>query len=356
MTHSDDTLLGGRVRLRQPVLGLRAGLDTVLLAAGIPARPGQQVLEAGCGSGAAFLCLAARVPGLRIIAVERDPALAALAAANAAANGVAAEVITGDIRDAALARRLPPCDHAFANPPFWPHGTTPPVPQRGSMTHAPAGAASLADWARFLATPLSRRGTLSLILPAVLLDSAMAALAAAGCAGTRLVPFWPRGGCRPSACCCRPGAAAAARPASPRGWCCTPKTASPRRRRPSCAMPQRSRPADLSPRPCPGGGDATAAHAPRPGFPCCGAGWCPARPGGASASSRGCAAIAPPPRSRPGRRHDGRRSGSCRTDGGCAAAPPHHVRSPRAILVRVVVRHTAFSGCGQPEPRAVPLL
>ena len=194
MTHSDDTLLGGRVRLRQPVLGLRAGLDTVLLAAGIPARPGQQVLEAGCGSGAAFLCLAARVPGLRIIAVERDPALAALAAANAAANGVAAEVITGDIRDAALARRLPPCDHAFANPPFWPHGTTPPVPQRGSMTHAPAGAASLADWARFLATPLSRRGTLSLILPAVLLNSAMAALAAAGCAGTRLVPFWPRGG------------------------------------------------------------------------------------------------------------------------------------------------------------------
>ncbi|RYJ00254.1 MAG: methyltransferase domain-containing protein, partial [Acetobacteraceae bacterium] len=126
--HTEDRLLGGRVLLRQPRLGLRAGLDAVLLAAGIPARPGQVVLEAGCGSGAGFLCLATRVPGLRILAVERDPVLAALAIANAAANGIAAEVITGDIRDPALIRRLPACDHAFANPPFWPAGTAPPEP------------------------------------------------------------------------------------------------------------------------------------------------------------------------------------------------------------------------------------
>ena len=192
--HTEDRLLGGRVLLRQPRLGLRAGLDAVLLAAGIPARAGQTVLEAGCGSGAGFLCLATRVPGLRIVAVERDPALAALAVANAAANGIAAEVITGDIRDPALARRLPPCDHAFANPPFWPAGTTPPEPRRGTMTHATEGAARLADWARFLATPLARRGSLSLILPAAHLDGGMAALAAAGCAGTRLLPFWPREG------------------------------------------------------------------------------------------------------------------------------------------------------------------
>ena len=194
---TEDRLLGGRVRLRQPRLGLRAGLDAVLLAAGIPARPGQRVLEAGCGSGAGFLCLAARVPGLRIIAVERDPALAALARANAAANGLAeqVEVIEGDVRDAALARRLPRCDHAFANPPFWPGGTAPPEARRQAMTHAcPAEAASLAEWAGFLARPLADRGTLSLILPAARLDQGMAALATAGAAGTLLVPFWPRAG------------------------------------------------------------------------------------------------------------------------------------------------------------------
>ncbi|MFC7473640.1 tRNA1(Val) (adenine(37)-N6)-methyltransferase [Dankookia sp. GCM10030260] len=190
---TEDRLLDGRVLLLQPRRGLRAGLDAVLLAAGVPALPGQRVLEAGCGSGAGFLCLAARVPDLAILAVERDAELAALARANAAANGLAGrvEVITGDVRDLDLLRRLPPCDHAFANPPFWPGGTAPPEALRRAATHEEA---SLVDWARFLAAPLARRGSVSLILPAARLDAAMAALAAAGCGGTRLVPFWPRGG------------------------------------------------------------------------------------------------------------------------------------------------------------------
>lgn len=190
---TEDRLLDGRVLLRQPRRGLRAGLDAVLLAAGVPALHGQRVLEAGCGSGAGFLCLAARVPGLAILALERDPALAALARHNAAANGLASrvEVIEGDVRDMALAQRLPPCDHAFANPPFWPGGTPPPEAIRRVATHEEA---SLADWTRFLAAPLARRGSLSLILPAARLDAAMAALAVAGCGGTRLLPFWPRAG------------------------------------------------------------------------------------------------------------------------------------------------------------------
>jgi tRNA1(Val) A37 N6-methylase TrmN6 len=119
---SDDRLLGGRVALRQPVRGFRAGLDAVLLAAFVPAAPGQRVLEAGCGSGAVFLCLAARVPGLSVTAVERETSMAALARGNAAANGVAVEVIEADVADPAVARRLAPCDHAFANPPYWPGG------------------------------------------------------------------------------------------------------------------------------------------------------------------------------------------------------------------------------------------
>lgn len=187
-----DLLLGGRVRLRQPAKGFRAGLDAVLLAAFVPARAGQRVLEAGCGSGAAFLCLAARVPGLTVAAVEREPAMAALARENAQANGVAAEVTEGDVADAALARLLGPCEHAFANPPYWPGGTPPPGAVRRAATHE--GGTGLEAWARFLATALRPGGTASMVLPAARFDAGIAALRAAGCGSLVMLPLAPRAG------------------------------------------------------------------------------------------------------------------------------------------------------------------
>jgi tRNA1(Val) A37 N6-methylase TrmN6 len=191
---TEDRLLGGRVTLRQPSEGsLRATGDPVLLAAAIPASPGQRVLEAGCGSGAGFLCLAARVPGLRVVAVEQDPYLAALAGENAAANGLGPDRVAikvGDVRDHALGRALGPCAHAFANPPWWPDGTRPPAAMRRAATH---GAGSeIADWAAFLSAGLAAGGTLTLILPTARLDAGMAAVSASGCGATRLIPLWPR--------------------------------------------------------------------------------------------------------------------------------------------------------------------
>ena len=161
---TEDRLLDGRVLLRQPVQGFRAGLDAVLLAAFVPARRDEKVLEAGCGSGAAFLCLAARVPGLHVVAVEREPAMAMLARDNAAANGVDAAVTEGDVADVALARRLGPCDHVLANPPYWPGGTPPPGAVRRAATHE--SGAGLAAWVAFLVAALRDRGTISLVLPA----------------------------------------------------------------------------------------------------------------------------------------------------------------------------------------------
>jgi tRNA1Val (adenine37-N6)-methyltransferase len=189
---TQDTLLGGRVRLRQPRRGLRAAIDAVLLAAGVPARPGDRVLEAGCGTGAAFLCLGARVPGVGVVAIERDVGLAALARENAAANGGEAEVLVGDIADPVLAARIGPVAHAFANPPWWPDGTPPPDPLRRAATHV-AGA-DLATWAACLAAPVVAGGTVSLLLPAGRLADGLAALALAGCGGPRITPFWPRVG------------------------------------------------------------------------------------------------------------------------------------------------------------------
>lgn len=191
---TEDTLLGGRVRLRQFRHGLRAAIDPVLLAAGVPVRAGERVLEAGCGAGAAFLCLAARVPGISIVAVERDPDLVALARTNAMANGLegCVAVHAAAIDEAAFLATLGPVAHAFANPPWWPDGTPPSDPLRRAATHLDE--TPLAKWAAGLAAAVEPGGTVSLLLPAALLAEGLASLTAARCGSVRITPFWPRPG------------------------------------------------------------------------------------------------------------------------------------------------------------------
>ena len=189
---TEDHMLNGRVALRQPRQGFRAGLDAVLLAAFVPAKPGETVLEAGTGTGAAFLCLVARVPGLSIRAVEREAAMAALTRENAARAGLTAHIEQGDIADLALARALGPVAHGFANPPYWPGGTPPPGAMRRAATHE-AGP-GLVDWVGFLAAAIAPRGSLSLILPAARFDAAVAAMREHGFGAVELLPLWPRAG------------------------------------------------------------------------------------------------------------------------------------------------------------------
>ena len=67
---TEDTVLDGRVRLRQPKDGYRAGMDAALLAAACDARDGERVVEAGCGVGAALLASAARRPGAAFVGIR----------------------------------------------------------------------------------------------------------------------------------------------------------------------------------------------------------------------------------------------------------------------------------------------
>src|SRR4029450_12297009 len=94
---TEDTVLGGRLRLRQPRRGHRVGHDAILLAAAVPARAGEAVIELGAGVGAAGLALVARVAGVRLTMIELVPRLAALAAENAQLNGILAEVVELDV-------------------------------------------------------------------------------------------------------------------------------------------------------------------------------------------------------------------------------------------------------------------
>lgn len=189
-----QALLGGRVLLRQPAEGLGAGLDAVMLAASVEAPDGGVVLDAGCGAGAVFLCVLARLPEVRAVAVERDPELAALARGNAAMNGWSdrVEVIEGDIAAEELRARLPPCAAAVSNPPYWPGGSRPPARLRAGATHAED--VGLGAWASLLAGALGRGGRASMVLPAARLEEGLAALRRAGLGGTEVMPLWPREG------------------------------------------------------------------------------------------------------------------------------------------------------------------
>ena len=67
-----DNFLGGKLRIYQFKEGYRAGHDSVLLASSIKAREGDLCLELGFGTGVVSLCLAKRVPNIKIIGFEND--------------------------------------------------------------------------------------------------------------------------------------------------------------------------------------------------------------------------------------------------------------------------------------------
>lgn len=186
-----DGFLDGRVRLWQPRTGYRAAVDPVLLAAFVPAAPGARVLELGCGAGVAALCLAARVGGLDLHGLEIQPAYAALAARNAAENGLALTVHAGDLRRPPPELRRLAFDHVLMNPPFHPP-TAPPSPDQG-RDRAHREEAGLGDWLDAGLRRLVPGGFLVLVHRAERLGDVLAGLA--GRAGSvDVLPVAPRAG------------------------------------------------------------------------------------------------------------------------------------------------------------------
>jgi tRNA1(Val) A37 N6-methylase TrmN6 len=194
---SEDAVLGGRLRLRQPLTGHRVGHDAILLAAATAARAGEYAVDLGAGVGGAGLALAARVAGLKVTLVEIDADLSALAAGNARLNHLAERVsaVTADAEGpAALAGAgIAPgsADRVLMNPPF--HDTRrqnlSPDPRRRLAHAAPPGL--LARWIKSAALLLKPQGVLTLIWRADALDEVRAAIAAAfGDVG--VLPVHPR--------------------------------------------------------------------------------------------------------------------------------------------------------------------
>jgi tRNA1(Val) A37 N6-methylase TrmN6 len=175
---TEDGLLDGRVRLLQPARGYRAGMDAALLAAACDARPGDRVLEAGCGAGGALLAAAARRTGAIFTGLERDPAAAALARQNVTLNRLDSRVtiVEGDVQGGFRATALPVFDAVMANPPFFddPAELRAPAPEKSGAWMADGG---LEAWTGFMLKAVREGGTITIIHRADRLADLLALLA-----------------------------------------------------------------------------------------------------------------------------------------------------------------------------------
>jgi tRNA1Val (adenine37-N6)-methyltransferase len=120
-----DSLYGGRIRCTQRAHGYRFSLDAVLLGNFICVRPGEKILDVGCGCGVISLILAYRFPRCHLIGIEIQPELAELAKKNAVDNNMheRIEILQGDLR---FIDKLLPAgkfDWVVSNPPYRKVGT-----------------------------------------------------------------------------------------------------------------------------------------------------------------------------------------------------------------------------------------
>lgn len=180
-----DRFLDGRVIVRQPETGFRAGLDAVMLAAAVP--DGANGVELGAGAGTASLCLAARLTSISITGVEIDRDLVRLANDNAAANGMQDRVRFAAANAFALPLEFKrEYDCVLINPPFHGEGLASPEPGRA---RALMDDGTLGDWLQAGLKRTVSGGTLTVILRADRLNEALSALPLTGIS---VLPLWPK--------------------------------------------------------------------------------------------------------------------------------------------------------------------
>jgi tRNA1(Val) A37 N6-methylase TrmN6 len=191
-----DGILNNRIRIEQPKKGYRVAVDTVLLAAAVPACAGEKVLDFGSGAGGAMLALACRVPNLRITGIEIQPELISLCRANIERNAMQKRLTIIEINATYLyVDMLGAFDHVMMNPPYHDearHDTSALKSKSLSNTELDG---DFGKWIGNAAQMLKMTGTLTLIHRADRLDDILEDLRASF--GTLLIkPVVPRIGAR----------------------------------------------------------------------------------------------------------------------------------------------------------------
>ena len=121
---SEDYFYGGRLVVRQHRDGYRFSIDAALLAGFADAGADARVVDLGCGCGIIALLMAYRNRSCRVVGVEIQPGMVALARDNVASNRMEDRVtiLEEDVRQ--LQRRNHgTVDLVVANPPYRPTGS-----------------------------------------------------------------------------------------------------------------------------------------------------------------------------------------------------------------------------------------
>jgi len=181
-----DLFLGGKLKIRQNEKGYKSGSDAVLLAAFIKKTKGK-ILEVGCGSGAASLCLGHRLKGVDITGIDIQPSLVKLALQNAKENNLSSHFtfLTQDIKQSTLPNQS--FDHVFSNPPYF-EGSSPSPSQEKALSKSQVF--PLSEWVDFCIRMTKPRGYISFIYPTAHLNDLLQNLKGMG--DIHLFPLWPK--------------------------------------------------------------------------------------------------------------------------------------------------------------------
>ena len=191
---TEDMLLDGRVKLAQPVDGLRTAIDAVLLAASVPVKAGQHVLDLGCGAGAVSLCLASRAPRCAIVAVDIEPSLTDCAASNFANNGMADRVVAACADILSLPFAPGSFDQVAMNPPYFQAGLASEPKGRLRRLASIEGAAVLSDWITTAMLQARTSGCVTIVHRADRLDEVIAGFTRHQIGGLKATPIWSKHG------------------------------------------------------------------------------------------------------------------------------------------------------------------
>ena len=156
-----DELKRFRLSLLQPKDGYRFPLDPLLLSDFSQAATEQTIADLGTGCGVMALVLACMAPEARVLAIEKEPPMAALARQNVSRNNLdgRVQVLHDDLLHIRSHLPVSCCDLVVSNPPYRKQGRGRLNPHPGRMAGRHETSAGVEDFlaaAKYLVKPSGR--------------------------------------------------------------------------------------------------------------------------------------------------------------------------------------------------------